>query len=377
MLQTHTKYDVMGGVPQETGTHQGTLCVLQHERKGADGESCRPFSFSTPPQEGTEEYRAWYLGLQHIPEDKVEIPKPIKLSYSFKLPRELVSLFDWQEYPALFLYLRARELSKRRGGYFNIKVLGRSYSSRTTFKRHLDSALSRCLIIHIRGDIYRIISLYKLGGKRRRGHYGLPGDALYSLKRFKAAIMACEQDFQIENQRNQYDKIQKLSPQKREALVKLRSFKRRQELAKVEKKGRPLATRLLYDDLNAELGDGTFSFPKQMRRLLYQFLPEDKPNVGYVDVQSLADYFGVSINTASKYRWLGKSFKYTNVELSAIELEPQEHLRPYVLKNRVFRKDGKLFYRMTSRITSFVYSDQKRSKVKRDKSPYIPLYSMI
>lgn len=271
-----------------------------------------------------------------------------------KIPVNFVEGFAWSEISGMYAYLVARGIAANNGGYFTLEQLrNKGCCSEPTLFRWLRIARGRCLVRKVSKGKYLVSSIRKIPASRARGHYELPDSALDSLDDFKAALAGLHCSFIIAKQRRAYDKHFKLTPEKR-ALALNRRLN-----GKDGKSGPPLTTRAAMQCWEQ---NEYKVLPENISRICYQYLDPERKNEGFVALKTLSDRLGCSMATASRLRWKAHKKRYIHTELRQIEISKDEAMfAPYLEKSRVFEKDGKYYYRMTSKVTANLSVNFSRS----------------
>lgn len=295
--------------------------------------------------------------------------KDIEYTYNVVawIPRQFLaanSFYDDSEAMRLFLY--ARLISAETAGYFKVEQLNEIFESRSTKYRVLNHAMSLGFIHQIKRGVYKTVSMKKQEVNKRRGLIGLTEKALEEKEVFRSWMVAGEQRYMIKQNRSSLDRFAKY----KRADKRVKKFNELLNTPKGEwsdKERRSTRAKLQEYEINDYK-----ALPKNISKLCFQYLDPEKPYQGYVSNQMTANYWGISMTRASRYRWKAHEKGFHRVELQAVEITAAEAAyAPYLqdhFQGRVFQKDGKWYVRMTSKITSKIRIRTTKPKTKNNYS---------
>lgn len=279
------------------------------------------------------------------------------------IPRQFIAAQDFHKSSdAVRLFLFARIEAADKAGYFHVSQLDKIFGSPRTKYRAIRQAVELGFIEKIDLGLYKVITMKRQAVRKRRGMVGLTELALDSKKLFKTWVVASESRYMINQNRRSYDRFSKF----KRADQRVKKFNELLNTVRSEcpdKERRSTRAKLQEYEVNEYK-----NLPASLTKLCYQWLDPEKPNVGFVSNQMIADYFGISMTRASRYRWEGHKVGFHRVELRAVEITAFEaanadYLEKY-FKGRVFQKDGKFFVRMTSKVSSRLHIRTNKVKTK-------------
>lgn len=279
------------------------------------------------------------------------------------IPRQFIAAQNFNKSSeAVRLFLFARLEAADKAGYFHVSQLDTLFGSPKTKYRILKQALELGFIEKIDLGLYKVITMKRQAIRKRRGMVGLTQLALEGKKLFRSWVVASEARYMINQNRRSYDRFSKF----KRADQRVKKFNELLNMARGEcpdKERRSTRAKLQEYEVNEYK-----NLPSSLTKLCYQFLDPEKPSTGYVSNQMIADYFGISLTRASRYRWEGHKVGFHKVELRAVEITAfeaanAEYLEKY-FKGRVFQKNGKFFVRMTSKVSSRLQVRTNKVKTK-------------